>query len=170
MPNDFLPLIHVMAEMVRPDPGRRHIFVYDVLLDEDRLKGTCPEAEFVSAARLHGRRWIINTEQIPTVEAMRDHAVYGAVWSVPDASLAALDFHFGYPQIAERRGAFARGPLREMIPVEFYAHRNHRHGLGNIETVLRMLALGRQWGFPRQYVEAFGAWAPRGSKPRSTAA
>ena len=54
MTDQIQPLVHVMAQLVRPRSGHRHVFTYDGLMAEDRIRELCPDLRFVIKRCLKG--------------------------------------------------------------------------------------------------------------------
>jgi hypothetical protein len=160
MTANMTPLVHVMAQLIAPPPGHHHIFAFDLLMREDRIRQYCPSARLVSTARLLSRRWIVNQDGIATIMPCRNSVVHGVVWTITDREQADLETQLGFPSSVDRFGAFTRGPDEEMITTEFYASRNHRHGEVGWPDIIQLMATGRELGFPEEYLNDFGMWAP----------
>jgi len=160
MTNQMPALVHVMAELVRPQPGHRLIFTYDELMHEDRITALCPEPRFVTTARYLSRQFTINSDGTATARPQRGHVVHGVVWEVSEIGLASLDIAMGVPSLYDRFGAFARGPAGELITTEFYATRDMRSlGIAKPSYVNVILDAARRWGFSEPYLNEIAAWS-----------
>ena len=161
MTHDMTPLVHVMAELITPQPGHRLIFTYDLLMHEDRFPKLCPSAWLVYRAKILSRRFIFNQDGVATIIPCRGSVVHGLVWEITQQEQTDLESHLGMSAACERRGAFARGANQEMIAVEFYASRNHRHGVSEDPMeIVRLLAVAHQCRFPDSYLTEIAHFAP----------
>ena len=158
MTDHILPLIHIIAPMDRPAPGHRFVFAYDEEMDIDRFRKRCPEAFLVATARIRNRRWIANSDGRATVARGREFDVYGVVFEVPEAAEMALAERYP-PRTADRYGAFARSTDDTIMPVEYFAPVNHRHGEAGWE-ILQVLAAARYYRFPEAYLSELAQWVP----------
>jgi hypothetical protein len=100
---------HITTQMVRPRPGRRHIFAYDSLMDEAVIRERCPDPRFVTKARYLSRRFIFNSDGVATVVPRRDFVVHGVIWKISEIGQTGLDIQLGVPSVFDRFAAFARG-------------------------------------------------------------
>ena len=110
-----------MAQLILPRPGHRHVFTYDGLIVEDRIRELCPEPKFAMIARYLSKRWIINDEGVATVVPRRDFVVWGGVWEISEVAQARLEICMGVPGIYDRYGSFARVPLANLSPPSIMA-------------------------------------------------
>lgn len=62
MTDQIQPFGQVMAQLVRPRPGHRHVFAFDELMDEMRIRELCPDPRFVMTARYLSKRWVVNDQ------------------------------------------------------------------------------------------------------------
>ena len=160
MTDQMTPLVHVMAQLVQPRPGHRLVFAFDQLMAEDRIRELCPNPRFVTTARLLSRRFITNADGVITVMPCRGSVVHGVVWEISESEQIDLETHLGVPGAIDRFGAFARGPDEELITVEYYASRNHRHGVADPLDLMHLQAIGQKRGFPVSYLTELLRWAP----------
>jgi hypothetical protein len=149
---------HITRQMVRPRPGHRHIFAYDNLMDEAAIGGRCPDPHFVTTARYLSRRLIFNSDGVATIVPRRDFVVHGVIWEISKIGQVGLDIQLGVPSVFHRIGAFARGPVGELVISEFYAARNHRHGDANQGLLLEMMQLASLRSFPKEYLDELAGW------------
>lgn len=72
----------------------------------------CPESAFKGVGRLAGFKWIINSRGYANIVTSRDpqSAVYGLIYSLTPADVAALDLNEGVPYAY----------TKEMMDVEFW--------------------------------------------------
>lgn len=160
MTNQMPALVHVMAQIVRPQPGHRLIFTFDELMNPDRIGGLCPEPRFVTTARYLSRQFTINSDGVATARPQRGHVLHGVVWEVSEIGLTALDIAMGVPSLYDRFGAFARGPGEELITTEFYASRDMRSlGTAKPSYLNVILDAARHWQFPEPYLDEVAAWS-----------
>jgi len=153
------PLVHVMAQLVTPAPGHRHVFAFDLLMREDRIREYCPSARLVTAARLLSRQWIVNQDGVATIMPRRGAVVHGVVWRITEREQADIETHLGVPGAVDRFGALARGPQEEMIATELYASGKHRFGVADTLDIPQLIIIGRELGFPEAYIGELATWA-----------
>ncbi len=159
MTDQITPLVHVMAQLVRPRPSHRHVFAYDGLMAEDRIRALCPDPRFVTAVRYLSKRFIINDEGVATLVPRRDFTVYGVVWEISDIAQTGLDIFMGMPGIYDRYGSFGRGPAGELILSEYYGARNRTPGAATPEYLRTILEAAQHWRFPQSYLDEIAGWA-----------
>lgn len=157
-------VLNVAGKLLRPSMERRHLFVYDDLLDEGLLRRRCPTAIFVAVARYDSRRWIINSAGTASIVPRRDHQVHGIVWSVHEIELTALDIQMGVPSQCDRYGSFAKTTNDQLCVSEFYASRNRTFGQASPAYVALIAAAARRWGFPERYSDEITGWATAGNR------
>jgi hypothetical protein len=161
MTQEMTPLVHVMAQLITPQPGNRLIFTYDLLMHEDRFPKLCPSAWLVYRAKLLSRQFIFNQDGVATIVPCRGSVVHGLVWEISEQEQIDLEGEIGVPVTLDRYGAFARGLNQEMIAVEYYASRNHRQGEAKDPMeIVRLLAVANQWRFGDAYMTELAQWAP----------
>src|SRR5437762_446072 len=107
MTDQIQPLVHVMAQLVRPRPGHRLIFAYDGLMQEERIRELCREPRFVTTARYLSKRLIVNDDGVATLVPRRNFTVHGVIWEVSEIAQTGLDICMGVPGIYDRFGSFA---------------------------------------------------------------
>lgn len=73
MTDQIQPLVHVMAQLIRPRPGHRHVFTFNELMHEHRIGALCPEPRFVSKTRYLSRRFTVNSDGLAKAPRL-DHA------------------------------------------------------------------------------------------------
>ena len=158
MTDQITPLVHVMAQLIRPRPGHRHVFTYDAMMAEDRIRELCPDPRFVTTARYLSKRFIVNGEGVATLVRRRDSTVYGVIWEISDIAQTGLDIFMGMPGVYDRYGSFARGPAEELVVSEYYGARNRTPGTATPEYLRPILDAGRRHGFPQSYLNELTAW------------
>ena len=159
MTDQINPLVHVMAQLVRPRPGHRHVFTYDQLMAEARIRELCPDPRFVMTARYLSKRFIVNDEGVATLVPRRGFKVWGVVWEVSEVAQTALDIALGLPGHCDRFGSFARGAAGELILSEYYGSLNNRTlGSATPDYLGQILDATRQWGFPQVYLDEIASW------------
>lgn len=159
MTDHMTPLVHVMAQLVTPAPGHRHVFAFDLLMREDCIREYCPSAMLVTAARLLSRRWLVNQDGIATIMPCRGSTVHGVVWEITKRDQFTLETKLGVPAKLDRSGALARGPQEEMIATELYASGKHRFGVADTLDIPQLITTGRELGFPEAYLSELATWA-----------
>lgn len=165
MTAQMAPLVFVMAEMIRPKPGHRLIFTYDLLMDDTAIRNHCPEARFISTARVLNRQFVVNSEGAVTAVRRKGCATHGIVWEIAEAEAIHLESFLGVPKDVDRFGAFARTQRGSLIAVEFYGSGNHRHGEASHGDISRLLALANRREFPESYQQEIASWAPGPVEP-----
>jgi hypothetical protein len=157
MTDQTTPLVHVIAEMIRPRPGHRLLFTFGPLMDEAAMRERCPDPRFISTARSMSRKLIFTIDGASIVPR-RDYVVHGVIWEVSEIALTGLDIQMGMPGIRDRLGAFARAPDGRLIVSEFYAARNNRPGTPDAAEVLTVIELAKRFRFPDAYVAELNQW------------
>lgn len=163
MTNHMLPLVQIIRQMSVPAPGHRFIFAFDEEMDTDRFRRRCPDASLVATARIRNRRWIANENGRATVVPSGGFDVFGVVFEVPEAAEVNLAERFP-AHSADRYGAFAKTEHDTLLPVEYFAPVNHRHGEIGCE-ILQILAAARHYRFPDAYLHELCSWGPRPVEP-----
>ena len=159
MTDQIQPPAHVMGQLVRPRPDHRHVFAYDQLMGEERIRELCPEPRFVMTARYLSKRWIVNDQGVATLVPRRDSIVYGVIWEISDIAQTGLDICMGMAGIYDRFGSFARGKSEELVLSEYYGARNNRtFGRARPEYLRPILDAGRRWEFPASYLDEIAGW------------
>lgn len=158
MPDQNVPLAHVIAQMIRPQPGRRLLFAYDELMGESVIRERCPDPVFITTARILSRRFIVNSDGLASIVPRRDYTVHGIIWEVHDVAMTCLDIRLGVPSVYERFGAFARDPAGTLIVSEFHATRNRQSGVANPNYLSVIIEAAQKYGFPADYVEQIQGW------------
>lgn len=75
-------------------------FAYGSNLNIPQMSRRCPEAAGVSAAILKG--WKLHARYYADIEQAENECVYGALYSISDNDLEALDYYEGYPEYYTR--------------------------------------------------------------------
>ena len=102
---------------------------------------------------MSGRRFLINADGLPSMSPRRGHTVHGVVFDMEDVALTCLSLQLGVPTTYDRYGAFARNALGNLMVVEFHATRDQRPGKGSPDQIAPIIALGRRFSFPLDYLE-----------------
>lgn len=158
MPDQNIPLAHVVGQMIRPQPGCQLLFVYDQLMDPKVLGEIAPDPVFVTKARLGSRQFIVNRSGRCSVVPRVNHTVHGLIYSLENVSLTCLSIQLGFPGTYERYGAFARNPAGTLAVVEFFGLRDQRFGKGSPDTIGSIVALAQHHGFPPDYIDEIREW------------
>jgi hypothetical protein len=165
MTGRMTPPIPTASDFLRPRPGYRHIFVFDALMVQKRIRKLCPDPRFVIKARYLSKRFIINDDGIATLVPRRGFEAWGIVLEISDIAQCGLDIALGMPGIRDRFGSLARGPAGELVSSEYYGARNNRTiGKASRVYLQPILDAVRHWGFPQSYLEEVAGWV----KPAQT--
>ena len=76
-------------------------FAYGSNLYVEQMKNRCPECEEISSATLLG--WKLEEVLYANITKSKNHTVYGALYSISENDLNALDDYEGYPDFYNRR-------------------------------------------------------------------
>jgi hypothetical protein len=144
--------------MVRPEPGSRLLFVYDILMSRDVLAQHLPDPVLVTTARIASRRFIVNTDGLPAITPRRGHTVYGVVYAVSDVGLTCLSLRLGFPTVYERFGGFVQDAAGQLMVVEFFSPRDQRAGEALPDIIAPIVAAAQQWAFPPDYLDELRQW------------
>lgn len=160
MTDQMTPLVHMMAQLVRPRPDHRHVFAFNGLMNEEHIRELCPDPRFVMTARYLSKRFIINDAGVATLIPRQSSVVYGVIWEISNIAQTCLDIRLGMPGICDRFGSFARGPANELIISEYYGARNNRTlGSAEPEYLRTILDAARHRRFPQSYLDEIAGWA-----------
>jgi hypothetical protein len=151
-------LVQILGQMLGPEPGHSLLFVYDQLLNEDRLRSRVPHPDLFCRARLTNSRCLVNRNGVITLMPRLGYVTHGVIWEIRDDEFRNLDQQFLVPNVTERRGAFAKSRHGQLVPVEFYRALDTTPGRVDVTTHLRMLALAHEWRFPLDYIEEIESW------------
>jgi len=143
-------------DLIRPRPGHRHIFVFDELMVESRIRELCAEPTFVTTARCLGKRFVINDEGVATLLPLGGYTTY---WEIHEVSLTGLDIAQGMPGCTTRFGSLARGPADELVSSDYYGANNRTLGKASTGYLQLILDEGRRRGFPGNYLYEVASWA-----------
>ena len=165
-------VISPLEEVLEPRAGRRHIFVFDGLLDESLLRKRHPGARLVSKAWLYDHRWVVTREGQIAAIFHPDSVIYGVVWDVENVCrpLSKLDRH----KSTETLDTVVCGTDGRLIAAEFRASNTSQYGAIDALDIVRILACAYQLRFPDNYMREISNWAappdrnPRHDLPRST--
>lgn len=152
------PFVQILGQMLSPSPGHRLWFLYDLLLDEARLRSRVQRAARFHRGRITNWRCVVNRAGVITLKPCLGHVVHGVIWEISDDDFRKLDQQFVVLGRTECRGAFAWSKWGELMPVEFYRALDSKDGRVDVITHLRMLALAREYRFPRDYIDEVERW------------
>jgi hypothetical protein len=147
-----------VSKVVLPGMGYRFVLLFDELMDGERLRKFLPSPTFIGVGYYESRRWIINSSGRASILPRRGHRVYGTVWKLHEIEVAALDMHYGVPEIFERYGSFATFADGRRCTSEFYSARDRQVGAVDPEYLRQVTGVGRQLEFPDSYLEELSAW------------
>ena len=131
-------------------------FAYGSNLDIGQMRKRCPGAETVSAAVL--KNWRLVERCYADIEKADGECVHGALYSVTEDDLAALDFYEGYPalytretvSVTDRDGVERRALVYTMTAL--YKQRSRAEGYS--EDYRAVCSAGaRAWGIPDAFAE-----------------
>jgi len=126
---------------------RQRLFVYGALLDPALLAGTIPDAVFERIAHLPAHRLGFARDGDPVVVADEGHTVWGGVFTVTDAGLAALATEY-----SDRHPSTAWAVDREGDRFEVVVFSGDDGGRAGEAAVTHMLAGARHWELPTGWV------------------
>jgi hypothetical protein len=149
-----LPL-HI-AEMVRPNPAHKLVFVADHLMNDATMARYCPSARSIVSASARNRTLTFGREGASLLRQV-GRTAYGILFELAEADLAALDAHLGHGRLRDRRSAYVMASDGRLAPALVYVARDERRGPAQPHTVLRIAELGRRLGFPRAYLDEIRA-------------
>jgi gamma-glutamylcyclotransferase (GGCT)/AIG2-like uncharacterized protein YtfP len=126
-------------------------------MDVVAMRGRCPGAGMMGVERLAGYRFVIGPQGFAGLVPDPAADVWGVLWSVTPADVAALDEYEGLSEGLYRRATFsvAGGPALIYVPAELTPGRPQP---GYLEAVI---AAARHRGLPDEYVEELETWLER---------
>lgn len=142
-------------------------FAYGSNMSDEQIAVRCPSHRFVCVARLPGYRLAFTRRSakrgcgVADVVATADETVWGVVFEMSDADLAALDKHEG---VNMKPPAYVRknvqvvatdGQLMDAITYEVFTKAENEHA-PNAEYLGLITAGARKWGLPQEYQNALG--------------
>lgn len=154
-------MINVLSfsDITEPAEGCRQVFIFNHLLDDQRLCAVCPSASFVTIAELPGHRLVVNSDGLVAAVPNRDSTVHGIVAEIPETETNALATRLAVHGLDDCRSGFAVGLLGDILPIQFWTSSNHREGQAEAIEIVRLLALARQFRFPDSYLAEIAYWA-----------
>jgi hypothetical protein len=155
---DVQTFFRVASRLLLPGAGFRHVFLFDERMDGEALREICPSPEFVGIGFYDSRRWIINQSGEASILPRRGRRVYGVIWRVHEVEMAALDMFYGVPQRFERYGSLATFVDGRRSTSEFYSARDRNPGAAAPGYLRRIIEIGRELGFPDQYLKELNTW------------
>lgn len=148
-----------LSDITKPADGCRQVFIFDHLLDDQRLCAVCPSASFMTIAELPAHRLVVNSDGLVAAVPSRGSTVHGIVVEVPETEASALATWLGVHGLDDCRRGFTVGFLGDVFPVEFWTSTNHREGQAEAIHIVQLLALARQFRFPDSYLAEIAYWA-----------
>ena len=135
-------------------------FAYGSNMDSAAMAIRCPGAHAIGPARLAGHAFFIAASGYASLCRDPSQQVFGVLWRLTPANLAALD---SYEQIADglydrdvRTVVSPQGPTRAML----YIARNTAPGRPLPDYQADIVSAARFWGFPDDYVRRLELWLP----------
>ncbi len=146
-------------------------FAYGANLDRAHMAECCPGAVPRGPAVLPGYRLRIARAGYATVEPEEGARVLGFLWELGPADLAALDrFESVGEGLYYRDQAGITGPRGDPETAMLYRASDPAPGIPNPGYLERVIALGRELGFPESYLGELGRLAgpplPPSARPR----
>ncbi len=150
--------------MLFPVPIRREeatllYFAYTARIAPEKMAEVAPDAEFQFIAHLpewglefpiEGNGW---NGGLPTVIPATGHTVWGAVFSIPDDQLAALDAAESAEQrVSSTVEAMDRTGRRHRVVTHLYAGTPDAETTPSTEYLELMLAGSRHWSLPAGWI------------------
>ena len=158
MPDQMKPFVHTPTPLIRPKPGHRLIFSYDLMMDESVMRERCPDPRFICVGRYLSHRLIWNEDGKVSMVPRRDFTVHGVIWEISEVAQTGLDLQLGVPNPFDRYGALVRGPNNELASVEYYSARNHRHGVAEPVALGRLIEVAKRLNFTADYIGELMDW------------
>ncbi|MBL0425418.1 gamma-glutamylcyclotransferase family protein [Ramlibacter alkalitolerans] len=140
-------------------------FAYGSNMSDEQIAQRCPSHRFVCVAKLPGYRLAFTRRSakrgcgVADVVATADEAVWGVVFEMSDADLAALDKHEGVhmnPPAYVRKNVqvvSTDGQLLDAITYEVFTKAANEDA-PNAEYLGLITAGARKWGLPQEYQQA----------------
>jgi hypothetical protein len=135
-------------------------FAYGSNMSMAPMKARCPASKPLGPARLMRHRFIVNVDGYGTVVRDPRRAVWGLLWDLSLADVAALDryesLHTKLYAKAVQPVLTAQGPRRAML----YVATRHHPGQPKTGYMEDVVASARDAGLPDAYLAELAAWAP----------
>lgn len=137
--------------------GEQVYFAYGSNLCGRQMARRCADATDPRPAMLADHNWLINERGVATLAPLAGSQVYGVLWRVSGADLAALDSAEGVP-VRYRRDRLtvrvADGPL----PAWVYLDHRVRPGLPRPGYLQRVVDGAIEHGLPSSWVDFLRGW------------
>jgi len=148
-----------IQDFTEASDGFQLVFLYDDLLDDQRLCDLCPGASFLMIARLPGYRLLVNRQGVVAAAPSQNSTIYGIVVEIPDVEIPELEARFATEGLDERSTEFADGCLGEGFLVEVWTSSDDREGWAEPIRIVQLLALAHEFRFPDSYLAEIANWA-----------
>lgn len=151
-----------------------YYFAYGSNMDPLQMRLRCPEAEFVSVAKLDGyrvcfpRRSFIRDCAVISIEPAAEEAVWGVLYELDGVDIARLDDREGYNRQREHdenqrnrmtvRVESAEG--RALVAEVYVAVPTPNPGTPTAEYVGYLAAAAAECGLPKSHLQALSAHMP----------
>jgi gamma-glutamylcyclotransferase (GGCT)/AIG2-like uncharacterized protein YtfP len=124
-------------------------------MDAASMAGRCPGAVLVRSARLPGYRFVIVRAGYAGLDPDPAAEVYGVLWGLTPANVAALDAFEGVAEGLYRKAVFSidGGPALVYVPAD------QSRGKPAPAYLAAVVAAARSHGLPDEYVKELEGWA-----------
>ena len=135
-------------------------FAYGSNMDPEQMRTRCPGAKVLGTAMLAHYRWIINSAGYATVIPSPAYTVYGVLWELTPAHLAALDEYEGLSEDIYWRTETMVETLKDRQPVwsTIYFARSEDPGQPVPDYLEHILRTAKNFVFPDHYVQELAQW------------
>jgi hypothetical protein len=136
-------------------------FAYGSNMDRPAMAGRCPASRPLGPARLAGHRFMISREGYASVVRDPRRAVWGVLWDIAFADMAALD---RYESVASglyvklNQPVLAEGGARRAL---IYVARSAGSGQPRPGYLEGVIAAARAAALPADYIREIEAWSPQ---------
>ncbi len=129
-------------------------FAYGSNMDPQQMRIRCPGARVQGTAMLAHYRWIINSAGYATIIPSPAHTVYGVLWELTPAHLAALDDYEGLAEDIYWRTEIMVQKLNDHQPLRtiIYFARSEKLGKPVPDYTEHIIRTAKEFVFPESYL------------------
>lgn len=133
---------------------------YGSNMDPAAMAIRCPGAHPIGPARLAGHAFFIAARGYASLRRNPSQQVFGVLWRLTPANLAALDRYEEVPEGLYDRDVRPVQGLQGLTSAILYIARDAAPGQPLLAYQAGIVSAARFWGFPDDYVRQLELWLP----------
>jgi hypothetical protein len=144
-------------------------FAYGSNMHRGVMRKHAPDAAPIGVARLENYRFVITADGYASVEPARTRTVYGVLWRLTPRDRVTLDAWENIAGGLYRAEEIAVYAAHRRRPALVYVARVRPEGQAKPGYMEIVIAAGRQWDLPADYIASLQRWMPSaalGAGPR----